>query len=132
GQPNTTSDDRVWNRAALESGGDTPGPGDRALATLLLVHVLAMNGAVHDAIECVEPGDLVAAADGLAFLGLGETSDFYRGASADPVPTTWDDDTEVAESDRYADLIPDDSHPVAEFRQVYRERPELFAPLGPS
>ena len=58
-----TSADRVWNRAALEAGGDSPGLGDRALASLLLVHGLVMNGGVHRAIECVEPAELVAAVD---------------------------------------------------------------------
>ena len=47
-----TSADRVWNRAALEGGGASPGPGDRALASLLLVHGLVINGGVHHATLC--------------------------------------------------------------------------------
>jgi hypothetical protein len=91
-----------------------------------------MNGGVHHAIECVELSELVAAADGFAFFGLDEVAEFFRGASTDPMLATWDDDTEVAANRRYAELIPDDSHLVARFKEVFRERPEQFAPLGTS
>ena len=127
-----TSADRVWNRAALEAGGDSPGLGDRALASLLLVHGLVMNGGVHHAIECVEPTELVAAVDGYAFFGFDEVAEFFRGASAVPVLSTWNDDTEVTANRRYWDMVPDDSHLVARFEEVFRERPEQFAPLRPA
>ena len=127
-----TSADRVWNRAALEAGGDSPGPGDRALASLLLVHGLVMNGGVHHAIECVESVELAAAADGYAFFGVDDVAEFFRGASADPVLSTWNDDTEVVANRRYAEMVPDDSHLVARFEEVFRARPEQFAALGHS
>ncbi|MCC6697355.1 MAG: hypothetical protein IT365_17125 [Candidatus Hydrogenedentes bacterium] len=126
------SADRVWNRGALEAGGDSPGPGDRALASLLLVHGLVMNGGVHHAIECVEPVELAAAADGYAFFGFHDVAEFFRGTSVDHVLSTWDDNTEVVANRRYAEMVPDDSHLVARFEVVFRERPQLFAPLGPS
>jgi hypothetical protein len=129
---NVTSADQVWNRAALESGGDSPGPGDRALASLLLVHGLVMNGGVHHAIECVEPAALATAADGYAVFGFDAVAEFFRGASADPVLSVWDDDTEVMANRRYEEMVPDDSILVARFEEVYRERPEQFAPLGVS
>ena len=126
-----TSADRVWNRAALEAGGGSPGPGDRALASLLLVHGLVMNGGVHHAIKCVEAVELAAAADGYAFFGLDDVAEFFRGASADPVLLTWDGDTEAVADRRYAEMVRDDSHLFARFEEVYRARPGQFAPLGP-
>jgi hypothetical protein len=125
-----TSADRIWNRAALERGGDSPRPGDSALASLLLVHGHVMNGGVHHAIECVEPAKLLAAADGYAFFGLDDVAAFFRGATNDPVLSNWTDDTEVAANARYAEMVPDDSHLVARFQVVLRERSEQFAPLA--
>ena len=126
------SADRVWNRAALEAGGGSPSPGDRALASVLLVHGLVMNGGVHHAIECVAPAELVAAADGYAFFGLGDVAAFFRGAAADPMLCVWDDDTEAAANHRYAEMVPDDSHLVARFEEAFRDRPEQFAPVDPA
>ena len=126
----TTSADKIWNRAALEAGGESPGPGDRALASLLLVHGLVMNGGVHHALECIESEDLAAAADGYEYFGFGDVAAFFRGASDNPVLSTWSEDTEVAANRRYAEMVPDDSHLVARFQDVYRDRVDQFAPLA--
>lgn len=124
-----TTVDRIWNRAALQRGGVSPRPGDRALASLLIVHGLVMNGGVHHAIECVEPTDLLAAADGYAFFGLRDVADFFLAATTDPVLSKWTDETEVAANRRYAEMIPDDSHLFARFQEVLRERTDEFAPI---
>jgi hypothetical protein len=124
-----TSADRVWNRAALEGGGDSPGPGDRALASLLRVHGLVMNGGVHHAIESTDPAELVTAADGYAFFGCDDVAAFFRGAAADPVLSIWTDDAEDAANRRYAEMVPDDSYLFARFEEAYRERGDQFAPL---
>lgn len=126
---NTAVADRVWNRAALESGGPAPSSGDRALTSLLRYHSLAMNGGVHHAIECLEPGDLVAAADGYEYFGLADVAEFLRGAADDPVLSTWTDDTEDLADRRYAAMVPDDQHLVAQFQKVYRKRLDQFAPV---
>ena len=44
---NQSDADKVWNRAAMQGGGDSPGPGDRALASLLLLHGLATVSYTH-------------------------------------------------------------------------------------
>jgi hypothetical protein len=124
-----TSADSVWNRAALQSGGTVPEAGDRALAALLLVHGLAMNGGVHHALECVQPLELTAAVKGYAFFGFHEVAAFFERAADDASRPTWTDE-QVAEADRqYARLIPDDSHLVCRFEDVFRERADQFAPL---
>ena len=129
GRERVMSADRVWNRAALEAGGDSPSAGDRALASMLLVHGLVMNGGVHHAIECVAPAELVAAADGYAFFGLTDVAAFFRGAAGDPMLSTWNDNTEAAANHRYAEMVPDDSHLVARFEEAFCNRPEQFASL---
>ena len=127
-----TNADRIWNRAALQRGGDSPCPGDRALASLLIVHGLVMNGGVHHAMECVEPTELLAAADGYTFFGLHNVADFFLAATTDPVLSNWTDETEVVANRRYAEMVPDDSHLVARFQEVLRERTNEFAPLEPA
>ena len=121
--------DQVWNRAALELGGHAPLTGDRALASLLLVHGLVMNGGVHHAIESVKAEELAAAADGFAFFGLNDVAAFFRGADEDLVLSEWSDETEVAANLRYESMVPSDSYLDARFQQVLRMRPAEFAPL---
>ena len=72
---------RVRNRAALESGGECPGPGDRALSSLLLAHGLVMNGGVHHALQCLSPSELHAAIDAYSYFGLDDVATFLRSAS---------------------------------------------------
>ena len=124
-----TNAEKVWNRAALESGGDSPGPGDRALASLLTFHGLVMNGGVHHALECLEPADLLAAADGYSFFGLNDVAVFLRRAHEDPVLSTWTDETELAANRQYDEMVPDDSHLVRCFEFVFREHSKQFTPL---
>jgi hypothetical protein len=120
--------DRIWNRAALERGGASPREGDRALAALLLVHGLVMNGGVHHAIECVDAAELAAAAAGYAFFGLDEVSALFRGGAGDP--STWTAASEVETDRRYRAVIPDDGSLDARFQQALRERPWQFAPVA--
>lgn len=88
--------------AAMESGGVSPGAGDRALAALLVVHGLVMNGGVHHALEWVQPTELSAAIEDYAYFGFDDVAAFLRGAADDPVLSTWTDDTEVEANRRYA------------------------------
>src|SRR5262245_20217434 len=125
----TTIADRIRNRAALEGSGASPRAGDRALASLLLVHGLVMNGGIHHAIESVEPTELLAAADGYAIFGFEDVTAFFRGAADDLALSKWTGDTEVTANRRYADMVPDDSYVDARFQEVLRGRPEEFAPL---
>jgi hypothetical protein len=124
-----TVSERVWNRAALEDGGLSPGPGDTALASLLLLHGLIMNGGVHHAIECVGPSRLLAAADGYAYFGFPDVCTFFRGAAGDPMLSTWTDDTEVLANRRYSEMISDDSLLLTRFEETLDRRRDQFAPI---
>jgi hypothetical protein len=113
-------EDRVWNRAALESGGADPRDGDRALAALLLVHGLVMNGGVHHALEVSSRDEIRAAIAGFAFFSLAPASRLLETAQ------TLDED----EANRqYWDLIPDDDAIVRRFRAIFKSSPDVFAPL---
>jgi hypothetical protein len=39
--------DEVWNRATMAAGGLDPGDGDIAIASVLALHSLAMNGGLE-------------------------------------------------------------------------------------
>jgi hypothetical protein len=119
--------DRVWNRA-LQEGGQL-GPGDRALASLLIVHGLIMNGGVHHAIECIEPEELRGAIEAYAFFGFDDVATFLRAADSDPVLMTWTDETELAANTRYVEMVPDDSHLFARFENLFERRGDPFAPI---
>lgn len=125
-----TAADQVWNRAALESGGESPGPGDRALSSLLLVHGLVMNGGVHHALEGVTEAELVAAIAGFDYFGLSEVAAFLRGASIDPVLRESTEHAERLADQQYAALVPNDAHLVYQFKAVFRDRVDEFTPLG--
>ncbi len=121
--------DQVWNRAAMESGGDSPGPGDRALTSLLLLHGLAMNGDIHHAIDCLSQEELAAAIEGFSYFGFDEFSSWIGNSAHDPLLAEWTDDAEGLAIDRYAELIPDDAALVVRFEALYRERPSEFASI---
>ena len=124
-----TVTDQIWNRAAMEGGGISPGPGDHALASLLLVHGLAMNGGIHHAIDCVAPGELSAAIDGFSYFGLEVMAQWLRGAPRDRLLKEWTAEAEKSAASRYAKLIPSDAFLAERFEAVYRDRPSEFAAL---
>lgn len=113
----------------MEGGGDSPGPGDRALGSLLLLHGLAMNGGIHHAIECLNPDEFAEAIDGFAYFGFDNMSAWLRAASSDPILMKWTDETELAALSHYAAFVPDDDCLVTRFDAVYRERTTEFAPV---
>jgi hypothetical protein len=65
-----TPADNVWNRAALAAGGPTPRQGDRALANLLFVHGLVMNGGVDHLVEGTSEEQMAAGIQGFRFFRL--------------------------------------------------------------
>jgi hypothetical protein len=125
-----TTADKIWNRAAMEAGGNTPGPGDRALASLLLVHGLIMNGGVHHAVEGVTSSELSAATEGYSYFGYGDVAALLNSVHKLDDQSQVTDELEAATDAMYAQLIPDDSHLVARFETAFSQRPDQFAPLA--
>lgn len=67
--------DRVWNRAAMERGGEQPRQGGVALASLLFLHNLAMNGGLLDAIERLSRDEIDQAVSGFRYFGLNDAAE---------------------------------------------------------
>jgi hypothetical protein len=112
---------RVWNRAALESGGASPREGDRALAALLRLHGLVMNGGVHHALEVLSRDEIRAAISGFEFFSLTPVGRLLE------VARTLD---EEAANRQYWAFIPDDDAINGRFRVTFRSSPHAFAPLA--
>jgi hypothetical protein len=113
----------------MEGGGADARPGDRALAQLLALHGLAMNGGIHHALEILSLEQVEAAASGFTYFEMAEVARLLWRLRSDPGLKSWTDSGE-AEADRlYAALIPDDQHIVEHFELKFRQSPEKFAPL---
>jgi hypothetical protein len=65
---NFSIEDQIWNRAALDSGGDSPLEGDQSLTDLLYFHGMAMNGGLGHAFEVLSDDEQAAAIDGFRFF----------------------------------------------------------------
>ena len=117
--------DLIWNRAALESGGNTARTGDRALADLLLAHGTVMNGGVGHAVEALSLDEFSAAIAGFRFFGFDEVALLLQEVLKAPEQTL-----ELADGS-YGSLIPDDQVLVERFEAYYRSSPQAFAPIDP-
>lgn len=115
--------DAIWNRAALESGGNAARAGDRALADLLLAHGMVMNGGIGHAVEALSLEEFSAAVSGFRFFGFDEVALLLERALRTP-----EQDLELADSS-YGSLIPDDQVVVERFEACYCSSPEVFAPI---
>jgi hypothetical protein len=113
---------RVWNRAALESGGGDPRRGDRALASLLLAHGLVMNGGVHHAVEAMSQTELSDAAAGFRFFRFGDVATLLEEVAEGR------GQSEETADQQYATSIPEDAVLTNRFEEVLVASPELFAP----
>jgi len=125
--------DLVWNRAALEAGGPSPGPGDVALASLLSLHSVAMNGGVLHSVEHHSAEELTAGVAGYRYFGLPQAGEVFewvadclRNLESAPHEA---DDLEIEADNRYAAAVPDDSTLAERFEQAFRDHPDAFAPV---
>ena len=124
--------DTIWNRAALESGGPTPGAGDRALAAALRLHSSAMSGGVLDAVEHMTDEELDAAEAGYRWLHVPAASEaiaavrreIAAGALRDPDRASALD---LSSDDHYDKAIEDDAALDNAFRARLGTDPEAFS-----
>lgn len=115
--------DQFWNRAALESGGESALIGDRALADLLLFHGSVMNGGLEHAFHATCEGELGAAVNGFRFFGLGEVAFFLEETAR------LSEEEQEGLNEKYNELVPSDQALDASFKEVFRSNPSAFAPL---
>jgi hypothetical protein len=122
--------DRIWNRAAMQGGGDKPAAGDRALADALSFHSLAMSGGVLDAVE--RSDNLTAVEDGFRWLGLDRIAELLASVRHDIDAGALDDEDRIEaleqEADeRYNAVLTSDADLEAAFRRRLVENPTAFA-----
>lgn len=115
---------QIWNRAALEAGGQAPLAGDRALADLLLAHGLVMNGGVEHAVQALTSAELSAAVRGFRYFGFNEIALLLGEYSVDA------SESQQARTDlEYGKLI-DDRVIAQRFEEYYRRDSDAFAPVN--
>ena len=112
----------IWNRAATESGGTNPAPGDCALAAILLAHGAVMNGGVAHAHEVLSPEELAAAISGFNYFAIPAAAHVL----ALPSPDT-ENASEMADH-AYWRAVPSDAALTHAFRIKLLSHPEAFAP----
>ena len=106
-----------------------------ALAALLSVHSLAMNGSLLHSVENHSQEELEQAVAGYRYFGLGDAAEVVESVARRAAAIDLDVDSDTAErleaeaDDRYAAAIPDDSTLAEQFERLFRQRPEAFAPL---
>jgi len=127
--------DRIWNRAAGQHGGPELADGDNALAALLSVHSLAMNGGLLHSVENHSQDQIERAIAGYRYFGLDDAAAVVESVARRAASIDLDTDgdaTERLEADAdesYEAAVPDDSTLAASFEQLYERRPEAFSPL---
>jgi hypothetical protein len=124
--------DRVWNRAALAKGGAAPRDGDRALASMVLAHSLAMNGGVLHAVESLtthEPDEFIRARDGYVFFGFEAIAKLLDSAKAVLDSGADLEEAELRLDAAYGSAIPSDEQIVTAFERHFAVHPGLYAPL---
>lgn len=130
-----TAADKVWNRAALECGGDCPGEGDRALSALLSVHSVAMNGGLLHSVECHSDEELDRGIAGYEYFGMFDAAAAVAWVRAEALGLDVCAGLEAAErveaeaDRRYYEAVPDDSTPATRFVEHFLQHPEAYAPL---
>jgi hypothetical protein len=127
--------DEVWNRACNPLGTTSLVDGDRALAAMIEVHSLAMNGGLLDAVEGLALDEVAAGVAGYRYFGLdgaAEVIEWVANRMADVDPDDFDavEQLESEADRRYAAQVPDDSTLTRAFEAIYREHPGAFAPVG--
>ena len=126
---NLTYADLIWNRACFDEA-VSPLAGDCALADLLKLHGLAMNGGVLHALECLHPDEVAAAKSGYRFYAFDDVAEFLESTNSRKNRTGDELSAFEAETNRrYAELIPRDSVLSDRFEAYLKDNPHEFAPL---
>jgi hypothetical protein len=122
-----TNVDLIWNRAC-EGDVAALSTGDRALAALLRVHGLVMNGGVLHAVECATPHEFDAAKAGYRFFGFDDVVVVLTKAKG-LVESGAELDSLEAEFDRRYSALANDSALFDRFAAHLARSPSDFSPL---
>jgi hypothetical protein len=113
----------------MYDGRETLAKGDHALAALLRMHGLIMNGGVFHAVEVLDEDAVNGAIAGYEFYGLGAVKDVLTRASDLMRRDANLDEHEILLDSDYTKIIPEDSSLVAAFEKRYATNPKDFAQL---
>lgn len=124
--------DTIWNRAALEAGGPTPGVGDEALAAALRLHSSAMSSGVLDAVQNMTDEELDAAEAGYRWLHVPAASEAIAAVRREIAAGALDDDDrasalELSADNHYDEAIEDDAALDNAFRARLGTDPDAFS-----
>lgn len=107
----------------MEAGGSSPGEGDKALAALLLVHGVVMNGGIDHALVALSTDEYNAGIEGFRYFGLTRSATVLEEARS----------AKEADIDRlnteYGIAVPGDNKLVHAFHLKLAASPEAFSPL---
>jgi len=110
----------------MEAGGRTPREGDAALAALLLVHGMIMNGGLDHALETLSAAEYAAGIVGFRYFGLFKAAAILAKAR----------DAKEAEfgqlNSEYGKVVRSDSDLVDAFELKLRASPDAFFPVRQS
>lgn len=109
--------------------------GDVALTAMLLLHGLAMNGGLLDAVAGMPEDEVVRAVAGYRYFGLNDAAAVVEWVAQevrhlDPQDSNGEDELERQADHRYGAVVPNDSVLDQRFVHKYQEQPAAFAPVG--
>jgi hypothetical protein len=120
---------RVWNRAALDRGGSHPGVGDKALAHLLVIHGLIMNGGLWHVLDARSEEEIGRGIEAFRYFGLDGVAELLAEALLLYQQETEDEEPIEQLNAKYDQLIPSDEYLVGAFERRFSKAPQDFAPL---
>jgi hypothetical protein len=122
--------DVVWNRACSIEPSGSDHPGDVALASMIVMHSLIMNGGLHHALGALNQAEIAAALSGYRYFDLVRVADAISSIQDTAGLAIWTDSNEEEANRVYEKLVPDDSHLMNAFKSRYIRQPEDFEPVS--
>ncbi len=119
----------VWDRACSPSP-HLGFPGDRALARMITLHSLIMNGGVHHALDALDSREVEEGIRGYELFGLTTLGQVIARVRDDSELRAWNDTNEQTASRMYWDIAPDDEPLVRAFHEFFLANPGAFAPIS--
>jgi hypothetical protein len=121
--------DAIWNRATSPAQQKVLRAGDIALADMVRLHGLIMNGGVQHALEHSDGDEWARGISGYQFFRLLPVAALLLRAASKPSVTDMESMLDDIDGE-YTSLVPTDQALESVFHQVLDERPELFAPVA--
>lgn len=122
----TSQQDQIWKRAAMNGGGTRPGKADIALASLLRMHGMIMSGGIEHALAALSPQQFKAGVEGYRYFGLLGAAIVMEQARIKRI-------TKNSELDQFNEnykiLVPGDNALFRAFQVKLLASPEAFCPL---